>query len=1159
MRISKFDIERYGAFENRDLTFSEAHGLTVVFGPNEAGKSTLLSAVGDFLFGIPQQSPHGSRFGYDLMRIGSTMQLADGTSLSLRRRKGRGVTLADESGKGVEETVLARVLGGTNRTRFETLFGLDHTSLRDGGNRLLAADGEIGRLVVEAGGGLRALVDRVASLDIEIDALFTKHRSGARAFYKALDAVEAADSVVRSSIVTKDSYEEADLKRREAEETYERARTETRELAQRLAALDRMIRVVPSLRELQRLTEHLEGYSDLPMLPGDLEEQVKSARLAAVTSEGAKDNALRIHRDLKSRRDAIAVDERWPAIESLVDGVADMVVHVRKARTDRPRRLDDLSESTGRLANLRHLIGLDDAASIEERAPSAERLDIIGQLHTSGIERGPRLDAKRERAEELQGNVAALKARLEASQSKGHDKAFGASAADFAGLPIAAASLAAKSAELEGEGAAIEEAAKRLGLSSLADLRALDMPDPEAVQAQIDLRASILDDRDREAERADETEAAAHAAEEEIARLQQGGEVPTEAAIANVRSEREAALRPLRTAYLEDRVEGSADQRRQEVDALDRAIEHADHLVDRRSAEAQRVAALEQAERRLGEERAAHRLALRKQERLAESFRTEEEAFAALYPAALALRSELPHLKRLSQERAELIRRADAAAKESRAIKLQSAELEPRLQALGAAEAKAGLNPGADDQLADRVQSVMAAIVAHDGTHAEYLRDLKDHGEALADLGQVRKELERLEEEHRQWLEKWSEALTEIGVGPDASLAHAGLVIREWATAIGELTNLAQINRRLSRFDEDEAALAKLLGQLAEQLELSLPEDAVAASAVIAASWEANEQKRIERESLDPEVAGAEERLREAERTSQGAQEELARLRQMAAVADDEALAAIAVRQSEYEKAKAGAEQLQVTIAAAGDGKSVEELSAEWNDQDLDALKADRAEAAAEQRRVEEETRTAVEAMQTTRSAVEAFESAEGIGRALAERESAAAEMRNIVERWLELSMARELINRAITLVRTEQQDPLVRRAGELFAITTRGAFEGVGTDVDTKGNPVVVGRRANGSVATVSEMSDGTRDQLFLSFRLASIERYASAAEPLPFIADDILVHFDDERSAATLELLARFGETNQVLLFTHHGSVRDQAARLAKTLPVEVIELAA
>lgn len=74
--------------------------------------------------------------------------------------------------------------------------------------------------------------------------------------------------------------------------------------------------------------------------------------------------------------------------------------------------------------------------------------------------------------------------------------------------------------------------------------------------------------------------------------------------------------------------------------------------------------------------------------------------------------------------------------------------------------------------------------------------------------------------------------------------------------------------------------------------------------------------------------------------------------------------------------------------------------------------------------------------------------------------------------------------------------------------------------------------------------MSDGIRDQLFFSFRIASIEQYCRAAEPLTFIADDILVHFHDNRGAEALRLLGELGKTTQVPAFTHHIHVRDALA---------------
>ena len=54
MRFERLHLERYGIFEDAAFDFGGTDAtLHVVHGPNEAGKSTVLSAIGDLLFGIP--------------------------------------------------------------------------------------------------------------------------------------------------------------------------------------------------------------------------------------------------------------------------------------------------------------------------------------------------------------------------------------------------------------------------------------------------------------------------------------------------------------------------------------------------------------------------------------------------------------------------------------------------------------------------------------------------------------------------------------------------------------------------------------------------------------------------------------------------------------------------------------------------------------------------------------------------------------------------------------------------------------------------------------------------------------------------------------------------------------------------------------------------
>jgi len=60
-----------------------------------------------------------------------------------------------------------------------------------------------------------------------------------------------------------------------------------------------------------------------------------------------------------------------------------------------------------------------------------------------------------------------------------------------------------------------------------------------------------------------------------------------------------------------------------------------------------------------------------------------------------------------------------------------------------------------------------------------------------------------------------------------------------------------------------------------------------------------------------------------------------------------------------------------------------------------------------------------------------------------------------------------------------------------------------------------------------------------------------------MPFIVDDILINFDDERSRATLKALAELADRNQVILFTHHRQVVEEAKSISDKATVQIHEL--
>ncbi len=67
----------------------------------------------------------------------------------------------------------------------------------------------------------------------------------------------------------------------------------------------------------------------------------------------------------------------------------------------------------------------------------------------------------------------------------------------------------------------------------------------------------------------------------------------------------------------------------------------------------------------------------------------------------------------------------------------------------------------------------------------------------------------------------------------------------------------------------------------------------------------------------------------------------------------------------------------------------------------------------------------------------------------------------------------------------------------------------------------------------TVDELSQGTKDQLYIAIRLA-LSNVMAKDLSLPFLIDDGFVHFDQYRKESILEILQELSEDHQILYFT-------------------------
>ena len=93
----------------------------------------------------------------------------------------------------------------------------------------------------------------------------------------------------------------------------------------------------------------------------------------------------------------------------------------------------------------------------------------------------------------------------------------------------------------------------------------------------------------------------------------------------------------------------------------------------------------------------------------------------------------------------------------------------------------------------------------------------------------------------------------------------------------------------------------------------------------------------------------------------------------------------------------------------------------------------------------------------------------------------------------------------------------MLRRLSAIFQSLTHGLYSHVVSEPDDNGKSelVMIQRDFPEERQHIDQLSEGTRDQLFLALRVAAIEDHLRTAEPLPFIGDDILQTFDDDRGS--------------------------------------------
>ena len=1173
MRISRLDLLRYGRFTDVSLELPvHSPDVHIVFGPNEAGKSTALAAIEDVLFGIPHNSTLNFLHNYASMRIGAVLE-NDNETLEIRRRKGNKDTLLtpEEIPVPAGDGALAPFLVGADRGFLARMFSLDHTRLRQGGREILEAQDEIGQILFSAGAGLSGLRETLKTLAEEADGLWASRRAARRKYFQAEDRLKEADNALRAHTVTAAKWHELKRVNDAARDTYAALEKEIEEMSAKQGKLGRIRRVYRNVHRKAELDQMIADLGEATALPEDALQILHAAERDDVSAAARVETLTGQFEVARAERSALTYDQALILHEHDIEQLHEHRIKVRDGRADLPKRRAELA---GAEADLRRLaVELEwDANDVElliGRIPARAKVSTVRTLLNRRGERLSAVENAKAAAEEAATKAAELLRQQKAQGALADISRLAAVTRATRGIGDIASWINAAASEFEDAQADFQQLFKLLrpAVADEKTLSALPVPPRDTVQTHRDscrtLDQCIESCRER-IRSADQELDRQRKAYERLAH-DEDAVAPNDLALA--REHRDTGWSLIRRRHVDGRSVSEAQicafggPEGQLADAYEAAVRSADDLADLRFNKAEAAARLAVTSRQIAEQEELIYSLRKEAEALDEQLRTLDAEWREMWSEApfepLAPDDMLEWLT-ARKEALSVIERRATAERQVTALRRQEAEaLASVLDELAALSTKTDVWSG---QPLVVVLEVAADMLSEHERAFESRRQLDEaHRQAAADAERKRKAFETTEAAWLEWQSQWTDALVALGL----DLAVSPEVVAVQVDTIDEMrTSVVKVNdlrhERIGKIERDATAFSKdvahLAGTVASDLAEVEPEEAV-----LQLERRLAETKRLRdlKKEKDEAIATLERAIKKNEAARSNAREVIGRLQEAADVTDVNQLKAAIENSDQLRMLRAEQVQILDVLLKEGDGLSVVELEEECKHVDLDQVSARDATLAQELNELHERLLNAREHRTTARQAFEAIGGNDAAARAAAARQEALTEMRAVAEQYTRVRVAALLLQWAIDRYRREKQAPLLIRASQLFATLTGGSFGSLRVDFDDQDRAHLIGVRPDGAAVPVPGMSTGTADQLYLALRIASVTDYLDRAPPLPFIADDLFINFDDERAAAGFRVLGQLGTATQVLFFTHHEHLVDIArTTLGATVPIVSLE---
>ncbi len=1122
IRLRQFSLNLFGHFSGKGFDFGETRAdrpdFHVIYGPNEAGKTTTMEGLLRLLYGFPHRDPYDFLHQRKNLKVSGVLEI-DGQPHALTRLPTRTGSLLDGNGTALPEAILQAHLGGLSEPDYRQLLCLDDETIERGGEEIASSKGDIGRLLFSAAAGVSDLTEVLDQLRAKADSLYRK-----RASTTEMARLKKELAEVEKHIKEQDIPASAYRKLKHALETAladeASVRAERAALHLQKAEIDSLQSALPKLAAIDDLDRSLAPFADYPKRldfnPEDLVGLLSRQTQLHADETRLEDEIVRLEGQLTQ----ITRNPDYLSILDDLDRLDELKSRYATAELDLGKRrktlLDIQDDMTRAAADLEVPEGTDLHKLVLSQAQIRQLESARDELRTATRE------ASSQELELLAATTRLKEAEAQLSRIEAPKALIGPILQRFS-VDDLAPRFASASQAIKGASDRLSNALAELNLKG----QVFDAPPTPTLSAD---EADDLAERHRAAR--DRLE---QAKEEQDSRL-----LKIEILMQKIAHLKEA------TGLIDD------DQSKAEMAKRDLLWEHhkaslsastaADFEQAMHSVDGTATARLTQA-RELGQLRHEEQALVELQTQLTFDARTITD-----------LRQEIANIEGTVSDQAKAaglmaeitpasfatwVQRCDVASQASLTLERAKQEHGKTL------DAASRLIDGLRSQLAldtDDFETVVTQARKREAderaTADTFKAALKSRDDQQTEVERREERLLALQKTAQSRREHWETLVADLFSGaldPDMVLLSLDplRILREL-----DVRRLSA-ERQVNAMADDQEDFGRQVAALAKTYNAETKPAPLETFKSLSDLGKAAQEAETQFETLSAALSVARDNLK----TAQGALKEIElRVSNLAAVFPAnvptqtlvELRSAVRDAQDVIEKRTQRA-QLGTAVCTDLNVPDLDEARARLSGAAASDLAAQAMTLQDDLDTVEKRLETAIEERTSAQKDLNAVTADADVAALTERRATLEAQIEDTALRYLQTDFGLRLAEEAIRRYRDSHRSNMMEATEKAFAELTNGAY----TRLTTQQSDVLVALDAAGMAKQAQDMSKGTRFQLYLALRAAAYEQLAGQGVCLPFFCDDIFETFDEDRTRSACRVLERIGKTGQAIYLTHHRHV--------------------